>query len=271
VDAPSLKDLAFADAAGSVPPDAPVLGVGNSLLHAAKALAAKRCELGRLVDDSGEVGIVSIYDLVAALPDDDDDDTVAPAVVLQFRRMGEGQRMLAEFQSIDDAVTWLSERPKFVEVLGVEEPVLTPDVDTRLREAMRPLDDEELAKQQEIDKELDRQHKITLQKMQAEAEAEAQPYTGSTNPDRPMRIRYEKGKSLENADPNDDRPLTDVARNAVQAWVAERNEWMHPRKKHVGAAVLTVWPGPIPGGDEADRIRPGPQVDVLPGFASDET
>ena len=51
----------------------------------------------------------------------------------------------------------------------------------------------------------------------------------------------------------------------VEAWVAERNSWVHRRGQYLVDAQLLVWPGPVPSGDEADRIEQGGQFNVLFG------
>ena len=41
------------------------------------------------------------------------------------------------------------------------------------------------------------------------------------------------------------------------AWIAERDTWVEGRGQRVAAASVSVWPGPVPGGSEAERIPPG--------------
>ena len=51
----------------------------------------------------------------------------------------------------------------------------------------------------------------------------------------------------------------------MEAWVAERNTWVHRRGQYLVDAQLVVWPGPVPSGDEDDRIEQGGQFNVLFG------
>jgi len=67
------------------------------------------------------------------------------------------------------------------------------------------------------------------------------------------------------ADP-DPREIPPVVRDAVLAWVAERNTWVHARRARVARATVTVWPAAVPGGDEAERCQAGGQFEVEPGL-----
>ncbi|HLT35849.1 MAG TPA: hypothetical protein VK034_06175, partial [Enhygromyxa sp.] len=68
------------------------------------------------------------------------------AVQLKIRDLQTGKAQIAEFERVDDAVTWLAERPRFVEVLGPPQRSSIAAADEqRMRAAMRPLDDEERA------------------------------------------------------------------------------------------------------------------------------
>jgi hypothetical protein len=190
-------------------------------------------------------------------------------VQLKIRDLNSGKAQIAEFESIDDAVTWLAHRPRFVEVLG---PALRDSIgaaeEQRLRAAMRPLDEEEraaMSKQDQRDAEVLR---AAMAREQARAQAQLESLrelNRDADPNRPLHIVWERGHGCYNADPADPREVTELARKAVEAWVAERNTWVHRRGQYLVDAQLVVWPGPVPSGDEDDRIEQGGQFNVLFG------
>jgi hypothetical protein len=61
-------------------------------------------------------------------------------VRLKIRRMKTNETLVAEFEDLDDAETWLRERPQFVDVIGTIGALGDAD-DERLRTALRPFDD----------------------------------------------------------------------------------------------------------------------------------
>ncbi|MBC8068602.1 MAG: hypothetical protein IAG13_09745, partial [Deltaproteobacteria bacterium] len=85
------------------------------------------------------------------------------------------------------------------------------------------------------------------------------------DPNRAMQVAYDEAEGITHGDPADDRPISDVVQAAVIGWVTERNTWVHGRGQHVARAMLVVWPGPVPGGDEADRVQSGGQFETAPG------
>lgn len=196
------------------------------------------------------------------------------AVELKIRDIRTGQAQVAEFESVEDAETWLRERPRFVDVLGPpRHGALSTADEVRLRDAMRPLDEEERAAQvtqDERDAEAMRQVMAKQQeRMKQEQEARREEMKNA-DPNRPLAIAFERGKPMRNADPMDERPITDKARTAVLAWVAERDTWVHSRGQYVASANVVVWPGPMPGGDNEDeRVQPGGQFGVLIGTPPD--
>ncbi|MEM7156848.1 MAG: hypothetical protein AAF799_28620 [Myxococcota bacterium] len=196
------------------------------------------------------------------------------AVELKIRDIKTGQAQVAEFESVDDAEIWLRERPRFVVVLGPpREGALSPKDEMRLREAMRPLDEEERTAQAVQDERDAAAMRDLMAKEQARMKQEQdarREEMKNADPNRPLTVAFERGKPMRNADPADDRPITDKARAAVLAWVAERDTWVHSRGQYVASANVVVWPGPMPGGDNEDeRVQPGGQFGVLAGTPPD--
>lgn len=188
------------------------------------------------------------------------------AVQLKIRRLETGETLIAEFESLADAETWLRERPPNVDVLGTVG--LDRDTGERLREATRPLDAGERARVAKLDAAAEAAARAALQREQEAAQAAlAARFEEAKNadPGRLMHVAFERGVGCTNADPADPRPLPDVVVAAVQAWVAVRDEWVHPRGQYVATANLQVWPGSVPGGDEDGRIEPGGQFTALFG------
>jgi hypothetical protein len=190
-------------------------------------------------------------------------------VQLKIRDIRTGKAQVAEFESIGDAETWLRERPPFVEVMGPpSQGAIAPDDEIRLRDAIRPLDDEEKAAQTQQDERdaaamrdmLAKEQDRMKQQMQTQREA-----MRNADPDRLMPIAWERGKGCHNADPADDRPVTEAVKHAVQAWVKERDGWVHARGQYLVDAMVTAWPGPIPSGNEDERVQAGGKFNVLAG------
>ena len=188
-------------------------------------------------------------------------------VQLKIRRMKTGETLIAEFETAEDAETWLRERPDHVNVLGTVGE-LPEALDERLREAMRPLDEEERKAAEISERESAERVRAALRREQEQAMAkiaEAREAAKDLDPNRPMAVAFERGKGIENADPADPREVPEIVRKAVLAWVAERDVWVHPRGQYVATAGLVVWPGPIPDGPEGERVQPGGQFTTLSG------
>jgi hypothetical protein len=77
----------------------------------------------------------------------------------------------------------------------------------------------------------------------------------NAHPDRPMNVRWECDEGYKIVDAHDDREIPEVARKAIEEWVAERNTWIEGRGQFVAEAHVTVYPGPVPDGEE--RIARG--------------
>ncbi|MCA9682097.1 MAG: hypothetical protein KC457_07860 [Myxococcales bacterium] len=183
---------------------------------------------------------------------------------LKIRRLQSGETLIAEFESVADAETWLRERPKFVDVLGTVGG-LGESVDKRLRAAMRPFDDDELglvAQQDAIAAESVRRAMEREQEAAERAMEEREQELANADPGRLMHVAWDHESGMHNGEAGDTREIPAVVREAVLAWVAERNTWVHPRGQFIATANLMVWPGSLPRGEE-DRIQPGGQFTTL--------
>ncbi|EYF02230.1 hypothetical protein [Chondromyces apiculatus] len=184
---------------------------------------------------------------------------------LQVRDLSSGDRTIVSFPTEEDALAWLKDRPRFQEVLGVAMTSIDPEIDARLRAALRPLDDEERQSEQALDakahEETRRRAEEAAKRDQAVVEAQ-RAALASAPPDRPMEIRYRYDRDLELADVNDTRAITPEAREAVLAWVAEREEWLKDRGQTVGEARVTVYPAGIPAQARGERVRTGSFVPI---------
>jgi hypothetical protein len=189
-------------------------------------------------------------------------------ISLRLRKLEDGSLIVGEFASRDDALTWLKERPHMIEVIGVAAE-LDPDDEQALRAALRPLDPDEKLRSHELDEARLGAMRAAVEREQARLVSDARARSGAAaadhDPDRAMTIAYDAHEGIQNADPGDERPIPDAVRAAVMTWVAERNTWVHGRGQHVVRATITVWPGPVPGGDEADRCQSGGQFETAPG------
>jgi hypothetical protein len=190
------------------------------------------------------------------------------AIEMKVRRMKTGETLVATLESFEDAVTWLGERPEFTEVLGVLSQDLSPAQHRALRAAMRPYSAAERRHIEEADREAAAAHVAQEQSELELAERERQAHAAAmkhADPDRPMNLRWHHRDGLSVEDPYDPRDITAAARDAVEAWVAERQTWVADRGQKVYEALVTVYPGPVPSGDEEDRVQPGGQF--VPGPA----
>lgn len=184
---------------------------------------------------------------------------------LQVRDLQKGDRSLKTFESVEEAKAWLAERPKFTEVLGVASHQVPREVSNELRDCCRPLDQEEKLLVDQLDKALEdlaRERAEQRRKKELEEAQRHRAEMADADPNRPMEVRYCFNAEMALTDPADTREITDVAREAVMAWVAERNEWVESRNQVVGDAKVQVWPGPIPEGKGDKRIVMGTFIPV---------
>lgn len=178
---------------------------------------------------------------------------------LRIRDLKTGETLHAAFESEEDARAWLADRPQFTEVMGVATHGLATEVYNALRAVVRPLDDEEKAFQKQLaaaEEQVDRE-RMALEDRIDRAEVERHKQAMRTaDPDRPMMITWTYDLGVRSGDPLDPREVTEVAREAVLAWVRERDEWVKDRGQMVGEANVTVWPGALPHG-ETERVQRG--------------
>jgi hypothetical protein len=159
------------------------------------------------------------------------------------------------FESVEAAKAWLEDRPKFIQVLGIASRHISKEVGEELRACRRDLDEDERQLKEQLAtnaEEAARQH------AKATREAEAEQHRvdmASADPNRPMDVSYRHDAEMSLTDVADTREITSEARQAVLAWVNERNTWVKSRGQIVGAANVRVWPGPMPEGKDERVVR----------------
>lgn len=185
-------------------------------------------------------------------------------ITLKLQDLLTGQTSFHELADEETTIAYLQDRPRFTDVLGVVFEGLTREQNARLKAAMKPLDDEERAAEAKL--------KVAAQKASEEAEARRmmeeeaahaahRAALRGADPNRVMDIRYRYDTGFAHLDPADAREIPAEARAALEAWIAERNEWVEARGQCVGEAKLQVWPGPLPRAG-MDRIQNGSFVPV---------
>lgn len=180
---------------------------------------------------------------------------------LKVRNLESGETLIAELDSVDDALIWLRERPRFVDVLGVLSEHLSQEQHDALRAAMRPLDDEEKALEQKIQREVEAAIDAQMEKERARAQRELAAHVErmkSADPARPMQVLWSRSEGFRLVDEYDPREVTEAAKEAITAWIAERNTWVEGRGQVVDSATVEVYPAELPPGVD-ERVRPGGQ------------
>ncbi|MGD0524313.1 MAG: hypothetical protein ABSE49_04175 [Polyangiaceae bacterium] len=181
-------------------------------------------------------------------------------IKLRIRNLQTRETGVAAFEAEGEALLWLKDRPRFVEVIGMAGQTPTPmDVQDRLRAALRPMDDEERLAEREVElamekEDLEREKAAHAAELEAEAKAKAE--AQGADPERIMEVRWRFDRDMELSDKHDPRAIPDEARAAIVAWIAERNEWVAGRGQIVGECTVKVWPGKLPNKD-ADRVKEG--------------
>lgn len=170
---------------------------------------------------------------------------------VKVRNLVTGETLVAGMPDVDACVRWLKERPQNLEILGAISTMSGHDRE-RLQGAMRPYDDGELALKRKYDEA--RTAAAAAAYADAMAKMEAEPVEDpNADPNRPMSVRWEIDEGMSTQ--GDSREINAAMREAITAWVAERNEWIHPRRQMVGEAHLEVWPNEVPEGES--RVREG--------------
>jgi len=185
-------------------------------------------------------------------------------ITLKLQKLTDGDTTYQEFDDEAATVAYLRARPRFVDVLGVVFEGLSPEQNTRLKEAKRPLDPDEVAAEERVAAAAEKAAELAHAQREKDALAARAAHREAlknADPNRPMEVRYLYNVGLALTDQEDPRPISDEARAAVQAWVAERNEWVESRGQIVGEAKVTVWPGPLPK-PGADRVQGGTFIPV---------
>ncbi len=183
---------------------------------------------------------------------------------LYIRNLQTGDREQKVFESEQEALEYLKNRPKFAEVLGVASDDVPPELNDQLRAATRPLDEEEKLLDRQRTAALEDEARKRAQKEQKRAVEEAAKHRdeiANADPNRPLEIRYRFNEGLSVADPVDTRAITDEARAAMMAWIEERNSWVASRGNVVGEAKVSVYPGPLPDG-VTERVDVGTFIPV---------
>jgi hypothetical protein len=185
-------------------------------------------------------------------------------ITLKLQDLTKGETSFKEFDHEEAALAFLRARPPMVDVLGVVFEGLSAEQNARLRAAKRPLDPAEQAAEERLAAAAEQAAEAARALREKEAEAARARHLEAmktADPNRPMEVRYLYNAPLSLTDAMDPRPITDEAREAVLAWVAERNEWVEGRGQIVGEAKVTVWPGPIPK-KGAERVQGGSFIPV---------
>ena len=186
-------------------------------------------------------------------------------IKLRIRNLQSREVGVAAFETDAEALLWLKARPPFVEVMGMAGQTSVPmEVQDRLRAAMRPLDADERIAEREMElaieqEDLERAKQERVR--EAEQQAKHQETMRTADPERLMEIHWRFDGEMRLTDANDPRPISDAARDAVKAWIAEREEWVAGRGQTVGECTVKVWPGKMPAKEE-ERVKEGRFVPV---------
>lgn len=177
---------------------------------------------------------------------------------LRLRNLETGELLIASFETEIDAAFWLRERPPMMQVLGVISETLDAAGHAVLKRASRPLDEQESAAAKRFEDEAERLRQARAEEERQRAREEAVAYRESmrnADPNRPMEVAWSLDGGFEHVDPADEREINAEVREAVLAWVRERDEWVADRGLVVGEATVTVWPGNVPTGEA--RVQRG--------------
>jgi hypothetical protein len=181
-------------------------------------------------------------------------------IELRIRNLKTREIGVVAFQTDAEALLWLKARPAMVEVMGMAGQSAVPqEVQDRLRAAMRPLDADEHIAEKEMKLLADKEDLERAKAAQAKEAAASQKHKedmATADPERLMEVHWRFDKGMSMADAHDPRTITDAAKEAVLAWIAERNEWVAGRGQCVGECTVKVWPAKIPAG-QSERVKEG--------------
>ena len=182
-----------------------------------------------------------------------------PAIELKVRNLTSGDIMLAEIPSIDEALKWLEERPHGIDVLGVVTEDLPLEIHEALRNAMRPLDDEERALDDQLQAARIAQMEAVIEAENRRQEEKVEAYIESqksADPGRPMVLHFERDEGWSKSDPHDPRDIPEAVSGDLAAWIAERNTWVKKKGLEIHSADVTIWPQDVPEGWDG-VVHPG--------------
>jgi len=190
---------------------------------------------------------------------------VSTPIKLRIRNLQTRETGVAAFETDAEAFLWLKDRPRFVEVIGMAgQTGVAMEVQDRLKAAMRPLDADERIAEREMelaDEKEDLERQKAARAKEAELHAQHLEMLRTADPERLMEVKWRFDSDMALTDPHDTRPITDEARAAILAWIAERNEWVAGRGQTVGECTVKVWPGKLPA-KESERVKEGRFVPV---------
>lgn len=183
-----------------------------------------------------------------------------PSIDLRLRNLDTAELLIATFECEEDCAIWLADRPPGMEVLGLLVPGAEPDPElhARLKAVVRPMDPAERATMQRLD---EADARARAERWAAEARASKQDEETqreamrTADPKRPMQVSWTAATGYTLVEPMDERVIPDVVKEAVAAWVREREEWVRDRDQVIVEAVVTAWPAEVPAGQ--DRIQRG--------------
>lgn len=177
-------------------------------------------------------------------------------VLLRVRDLHTGIFDDTELPSLEVAKAWLIARPRFEQVLGVPTEGIPNEVNQELKRICRPLDEEEqaaVAKLEAAEKAVKAKKVLEQEQQRAKERVQQAAELATADPKRLMKVRWTFDGGFGNA--GDDREVPEVVKEAVLAWVRERDEWVEGRGQIVGDATVVAWPFEVPDGDE--RIQRG--------------
>ena len=184
---------------------------------------------------------------------------------LRVRDLNSGVSSLVSFDSEEAATTWLVARPKFIEVLGVATLEVDHASSNRLKASLRPLDPEEKLLERRLDAAIQavtREREEEKNRLEREASDAHRVALRGADPNRLMEVHWTFNAEMTLTDLADERPISQEVKDAVLAWVRERDEWVKDRGQVVGDAKVTVWPGAIPASDGGERVKRGTFIPV---------